>query len=226
LAIERLWGVGASTRRALADYNIRTIGDLAALPEDVLVRRFGSHGASISLRARGVGDTEVGHDIGAKSISHEQTFDVDTDDWAVIQRTLLALSEGVGSRLRSSRVLAGTVAVKIRDTDFVTITRQKTLADPTDSTDAIWRAAMELTRREVKGMRVRLLGVAATGLTEQQQMPMFAEEDERHKRAVAATDALRKRFGSRAIRRASLLEGGVSEPFERDPRGPRNPDLQ
>ena len=226
LAIERLWGVGASTRKALADYNVRTIGDLAALPEDVLVRRFGSHGASISLRARGVGDTEVGNDIGAKSISHEQTFDVDTDEWAVIQRTLLALSEGVGSRLRSSHVLAATVAVKIRDTDFVTITRQKTLADPTDSTDVIWHAAIDLARREVKGMRVRLLGVAATGLTEQQQIPLFAEEDARHRRAVEATDALRKRYGSRAIRRASLLDGNVGEPFERDPRGPRNPDLQ
>ena len=162
----------------------------------------------------------------AKSISHEHTFDVDTDEWAVIQRTLLALSEGVGSRLRSSHVLAATVAVKIRDTDFVTITRQKTLADPTDSTDVIWHAAIDLTRREVKGMRVRLLGVAATGLTEQQQIPLFAEEDERHRRAVEATDALRKRYGSRAIRRASLLDGNVGEPFERDPRGPRNPGLQ
>ena len=226
LAIERLWGVGASTRRALADYDVRTIGDLAALPEDVLVRRFGSHGASISLRARGVGDTEVGSDVGAKSISHEHTFDVDTGDWGEMQRTLLALSEGVGSRLRSSRVLAATVAVKIRDTNFVTITRQKTLSDPTDSTDVVWHSAIELTRREVKGMRVRLLGVAASGLTEQQQIPLFAEEDERHRRAVAAADALRKRYGSKAIRRASLLEGAVGEPFERDPRGPRNPDLQ
>jgi hypothetical protein len=75
-------------------------------------------------------------------------------------------------------------------------------------------------------MRVRLLGVAASGLTEQQQIPLFADEDERHRRAVAATDALRKRYGSRVIRRASLLDGGISEPFERDPRGPRNPDLQ
>ena len=129
LAIERLWGVGARTRKALADYDVKTIGDLAALPEDVLVRRFGSHGASISARARGIGDTEVGEgETAAKSISHEHTFDVDTDDWEVIERTLLALSEGVGGRLRSSNVLCSTVAVKIRDTEFVTITRQRTLA--------------------------------------------------------------------------------------------------
>ena len=67
-------------------------------------------------------------------------------------------------------------------------------------------------------MRVRLLGVAATGLTEQQQIPMFAEEDDRHRKAVLATDELRKRYGSRTIRRASLLEADVGAPFERDPR--------
>ena len=219
LEIERLWGVGASTRRALADYNIRTIGDLAALPPDVLIRRFGQHGASISARARGVGDTVVGHDDAAKSISHEHTFDVDTDDWALMERTLLALSEGVGTRLRTSGVLASTVAVKIRDTDFRTITRQRTLSDPTDLTDVIWRAAINLTRKETRGMRVRLLGVAATGLTEQTQTTLFADDENRQRRAVEATDALRKRFGSKSIQRASLLRADVAQPFERDPRG-------
>jgi DNA polymerase-4 len=226
LSIERLWGVGASTRRALADYDVKTIGDLAALPVDVLVRRFGSMGGVLSARARGIGDTEVGEGIAAKSISHEHTFDVNTDDWAVIQRTLLALSEGVGSRLRASGVLASTIGVKIRDSDFVTITRQRTFDDPTDSTDLIWKAAVALTKREVKGMRVRLLGVAATGLGEQRQLPMFQEEDSRRRRAVEAADALRKRYGSRSIRRASLLEAEVRQPFERDPSGVRNPDLE
>ncbi|HEV3485921.1 MAG TPA: DNA polymerase IV, partial [Vicinamibacterales bacterium] len=226
LAIERLWGVGASTRRALDEYGVKTIGDLAALPTDVLVRRFGSHGAALSARARGVGDTEVGHDVAAKSISHEHTFHADTDDWGVIDRTLLALSEGVGGRLRSAGVLAATVAVKIRDSDFVTITRQKTLDEPTDSTDVIWQAATALAKREVKGMRVRLLGVAATGLTRQQQLALFTDEDARHRRAVEATDALRKRHGARVVQRASLLEAKVAQPFERDPGGPRNPELE
>ena len=224
LAIERLWGVGASTRRALADYNVVTIGDLAALPPDIMIRRFGTHGASISARARGIGDTVVGHDDSAKSISHEHTFDVDTDDWAVLQRSLLALSEGVGSRLRASGVKASTVAVKIRDTDFRTITRQKTLPDPTDLTDVIWKAAISLTRKETRGMRVRLLGVAATGLIEETQIQMFTAEEDKARRAVLATDALRKRFGSKSIRRASLLDTRVSQPFERDPRGAHKAD--
>jgi len=226
LPLERLWGVGARTRLALADYEIKTIGDLAELPLDVLTRRFGSMGRVLSARARGVGDTDVGGDMAAKSVSHEHTFDVNTDDWEVMKRTLLALSEGVGSRLRTAGIKCTTISVKIRDSEFVTITRQRTLDAPTDSTDVIWQAAIALTRREVKGMRVRLLGVAATGLGEEQQIPMFADEDDRHRRAVEAADALRKRFGSRTIRRASLLEADVRQPFERDPRGVRNPDLE
>src|SRR5688500_7703311 len=104
LAIERLWGVGASTRRALTDYGVATIGDLAALPEELLVRRFGAHGGDLAVRARGVGETVVGDHEGAKSISHEHTFDVDTADWDVLEQTLLGLSEAVAGRLRASSV--------------------------------------------------------------------------------------------------------------------------
>ena len=218
LPIERLWGVGASTRRGLSDFGVQTIGDLAALPEDALRRRFGSHGPELIMRAQGVGETEVGGLEHAKSVSHEHTFDVDTADWEVLERTLLSLSEGVAGRLRSTGVRCTTVAVKIRNSEFVTITRQRTLEDPTDLTDVIWRTAVALVRREVGRMKIRLLGVAGTGLTEQRQMELFETNDEKHRRAVEATDEVRRRFGSRAIRRARLLDDGVHEPFERDPR--------
>ncbi len=218
LPIERLWGVGASTRRGLSDFGVQTIGDLAALPEDALRRRFGSHGPELILRAQGVGETDVGGLEHAKSVSHEHTFDVDTADWEVLERTLLSLSEGVAGRLRATGVRCTTVAVKIRNSEFVTITRQRTLEDPTDLTDVIWRTAVTLVRREVGRMKIRLLGVAGTGLTEHRQMELFETNDEKHRRAVEATDEVRRRFGSRAIRRARLLDDGVHEPFERDPR--------
>jgi DNA polymerase IV len=218
LAIERLWGVGGKTRLALADYEVTTIGDLAALPDDLLRRRFGAHGPALAARARGVDDTEVGGEAAAKSVSQEHTFDVDTGEWEALERTLLALSEGVGGRLRADGLRCATVAVKIRASDFVTITRQRTLSDPTDQTDVIWRTALSLTRREVHGMSVRLLGVAASGLTDRQQLSLFESDDGRRRRALEAADALRRRFGPRAIRRARLLDADVSAPFERDPR--------
>jgi DNA polymerase-4 len=217
LPIERLWGVGASARRVLAEYDVRTIGDLAGLPEDVLVRRFGRHGASLAARARGIDPSPVSDGMEAKSVSHEHTFDVDTNDPDTIERSLLALSDGVAGRLREGGVRATTIAVKIRDSEFVTITRQRTLPEPTDMTDTIWRTAVALARPEVRGVRVRLLGVAASGLTQREQLGLFEALEERRRRAVEATDAIRRRFGSRAITRARLLGSGIAAPFERDP---------
>lgn len=218
LPIERLWGVGDSSRRALADYGVTTIGDLAALPDSLLRRRFGSHGDHLAQRARGIDDTPVGGGAGAKSISQEHTFDVDSADWELLERTLLGLSEGVGTRLRRAGLVCSTVTVKIRDSAFVTLTRQRSLPEATDATDVIWRTATSLARHEVGGMYVRLLGVAASGLSEPAQLSLFPAADERRRRAVEAADAIRRRFGRRAIQRARLLDAELPAPFERDPR--------
>ena len=217
LPIWRMWGVGERTRLALAEYGVATIGDLAALPEDLLRRRFGNQGPVLAERARGVDASPVGGGDPAKSVSHEHTYDVDTNEWEMIERTLLGLSEGVAGRLRADGIKAGTIAVKVRDSAFVTVTRQRTLANPTDQTDTIWRTAVALARPQVRGIRVRLLGVAATHLTEREQLALFPIDDDRHRRATEAADTIRRRFGSRAITRARLLEGGFAEPFERDP---------
>ncbi len=217
LAITRLWGVGAKSATALREYGVRTIGDLAALPEDLLVRRFGKYGAALVDRARGVDADPVGGRDAAKSVSHEHTFDVDTSDREVIERTILGMAEGVAGRLRDSGVKAATVTVKIRDSSFRTITRQRTLPEPTDLTEPIFRTAMELARPEVRGLRVRLLGVGASGLGERDQLALFADVDPRRRRVVEAADAVRHRFGERAITRARLVGSRLPAPFERDP---------
>jgi DNA polymerase IV len=217
LPITRLWGVGAKSAVALTDYGVRTIGDLAALPDDLLIRRFGKHGASLGERARGVDSDPVGGRDAAKSVSHEHTFDVDTSDREVIERTILGMAEGVAGRLRDSGVKASTVTVKIRDSSFRTITRQRTLPEPTDLTEPIFRTAIELARPEVRGLRIRLLGVAASGLGERDQLALFAADDPRRRRVVEAADEVRHRFGERAITRARLVGSHLPAPFERDP---------
>jgi DNA polymerase-4 len=216
LPIWRLWGVGERTRLALSEYGVVTIGDLAALPEDQLRRRFGSQGPVLAARARGVDASPLGGGDPAKSVSHEQTFDQDTNDREQIEATLLALSEGVAGRLRAGGMKAGTIAVKVRDTDFVTHSRQRTLPAPTDDTELIWRTAVDLARPETRGVTVRLLGVAATHLSEREQLVLFDQPDDRRRRATQAADAIRKRFGPRSITRARLLRSAVAEPFERD----------
>jgi len=88
LQIGRLWGVGEKTAAALREYSVRTIGDLAALPPDLLVRRFGKHGASLVDRARGIDPDPVHDGDPAKSVGHEHTFEVDTSDPEVIERLI------------------------------------------------------------------------------------------------------------------------------------------
>ncbi|HEX5466588.1 MAG TPA: DNA polymerase IV [Candidatus Limnocylindrales bacterium] len=217
LPIERLWGVGPQTRAALAEYGVVRIGDLAGLPVDLLTRRFGKHGAELVDRARGIDASPVSDGLEAKSVSHEHTFAVDVADWETLERTLLALADGVASRLRAGGVRAATVGVKVRDSGFVTVTRQRTLPEPTDELEPIWRTACELVRPQARGKRIRLLGVAATGLGERDQLTLFAAGDERRRRAEAASDAIRARYGQRAITRARLLGDATAAPFERDP---------
>jgi DNA polymerase-4 len=204
----------------LAEYGVKTIGDLAALPPDLVVRRFGKHGGSLVERARGMDGDPVHDGDPAKSVSHEHTFDVDTSDPEVIERTLLGMADGVSGRLRSAGVKAGTIAVKIRDSGFHTITRQRTLAEPTDLTDPIYATALDLARPELRGMKVRLLGVQASNLGEREQLALFDTTDPRRRRAVEAADALRRRYGERAVTRGRLVGTGLPAPFERDPRNP------
>ncbi len=220
LPIWRLWGVGEKTATVLAEYGVRTIGDLAALSPDLLVRRFGKHGGSLATRAMGMDAEPVHEGDPAKSVGHETTFDVDSSDPEVIERTLLALSEGVAGRLRSAGVRASTIAVKVRDSSFRTITRQRTLRQPTDLTEPIYRTVLELARPEVRGIRVRLLGVTASNLGEREQLGLFPDEDPRRRRAIEATDTIRRRFGSSAVTRGRLVGAGLPAPFERDPRNP------
>jgi nucleotidyltransferase/DNA polymerase involved in DNA repair len=217
LPIGRLWGVGQKSAAALSEYGVRTIGDLAALSPELLVHRFGKHGASLADRARGLDADPVSGRDPAKSIGHEHTFDVDTSDREVIERTLLAMSEGVAGRLRDSGVKAATVTVKIRDSSFRTITRQRTLPEPTDLTEPIFRTALELARPEIRGVRIRLVGVTASGLGERDQLALFAADDPRRRRVVQAADEVRHRFGERAITRARLVGSRLPAPFEHDP---------
>jgi DNA polymerase-4 len=217
LPIARLWGVGPRTRQVLLDYQVRTIGDLADLPDDLLRRRLGTHGPELAARARGVDPSPVGSDAEAKSVSHEHTFDVDTDAWEELERTLLALSEGVASRLRAGGVRAATIGIKVRDSAFETHSRQRTLPQPTDEALPIWQVAVQLARPEVRGKRIRLLGVVATNLGEREQLALFEAPGGRSRRATEATDHIRQRFGPRAIVRARLLDDTVAAPFERDP---------
>jgi len=218
LAISRLWGVGEKTAAALAEFGVRTIGDLAALPPAAIERRFGKHGASLVERAHGIDPDPVAGGEAAKSIGHEHTFDIDTSDRDVIERALLGMADGVAGRLRSMGWKAVTITLKLRDSSFATITRQVSLKEPADLTEEIYAAARVLLRKELHGQRIRLVGVTASNFREREQLGMFAETgDPRRHKAAEALDAIRRKYGDRSVTRARLVRADLPAPFERDP---------
>jgi DNA polymerase IV len=165
LPVRRLWGVGPATERRLASLGVETVGDLAAIPEDTLVRTLGnSSGHHLHALAWNRDERPVVADQEMKSIGHEQTFPTDLHDHAALEHQLVGLADGVASRLRAAHAAARTVQLKVRFGDFKTITRSRTLAAPTDLAADVGRVARDLLRSLEVGPGVRLLGISAQQL--------------------------------------------------------------
>jgi DNA polymerase-4 len=214
LPVGRLWGVGPGTRGALADFGVTTIGQLAAMPAATLRRRFGRHGVELAQRARGVDPSAVVPSQAPKSIGHEHTFDRDVIDPARVELTLLDLAESVGSRLRHHKMAAGAVQLKLRYEGFETLTRQAPLPRQTRESEPLYAGAVALLRQTlVPGRGVRLIGLTAINLSDAQQLTLF-DAPERTDRVTASIDAVRKRFGERAITRGRLLHDRPHRRFD------------
>jgi DNA polymerase IV len=178
LPVRVLWGVGPVTAKKLAASNVLTVGDLAQLPEAELRARFGQHGAEMARQALGIDDRPLAQAHEPRSVSHETTFVRDIADPDRLRHQLLELSRGVARRLRHANLAAATVAIKIRYADLTTVTRQTTLAVPTDHEGEISRAALTLLQRAWKsGRPIRLLGVAGRNLRAPVgQPPLFPDD--------------------------------------------------
>lgn len=203
LPIRELWGVGAKTAEKLRSEGINTIGQLAALPKYRLVEMFGKNGADFYERARGIDTRQVETEHTAKSVSKETTYMQDVADLDTLQRTLQMLADGVGHRLRKAGLRGDTVKIKLRWSDFTTITRQMTLQTPTDHDAEIYDAAVHLLKMHWKGTPVRLIGVGVTGF-DAHQLQLWSEPAQPNP-LESALDRLKSRFGDNAVGRASNL---------------------
>ncbi len=203
LPVDMLWGVGPKTAARLAEYNIRTVGDIARRPEADLVRWFGENGRDLAHRSRGVDDSPVVTEHEIKSISQEVTFARDVRDDRELERTLRELSEEVGRRLRKSNLAGITVKIKLRWPDFSTITRQTTLSQPTDLDDEIYTTALDLLHKaRTRGKAVRLLGVGVSGFKPPlRQLGLWDAGSEKRRKLQEAVDELQEKFGKKVIKR-------------------------
>jgi len=202
-------GIGKQTLLRLQKLGIERIADLRLAPDRDLESVFGRFARRARERAAGIDNRPVVASREEKSISAEETYDVDLSDRDEMQRELLRLSETTAVRLRKSRLQAGTVQVKIRQSDFQTFTRQKSLQPPVNNTDQIYHVACELLGawlQDNPGTRVRLLGVGGNKLSPAEQRDLFADDETRAPDAVDRTvDDIRERFGNLSVGRAKTL---------------------
>ncbi len=187
LPVTTLGGVGPATAERLHQVGVKTVGDLAAKSLADLVALAGrAHGAGLFALARADDDRAVVPDREAKSVSHEETFERDLTDLAVLGREIDSMATRVGRRLRDSAFSGRTVTLKLRRYDFTTLTRSQTLPQPTDDARQIAAIARRLLAEAGAEGGLRLLGVGVSGLSLYAQGDLFAEDDDGS--PVAATE--------------------------------------
>ncbi|MEV5633128.1 DNA polymerase IV [Micromonospora tulbaghiae] len=209
LPVSALWGVGERSADALRRLGLRTVRDLAEAPAGLLRRAVGEssathlHELAWGRDPRGVTPEQV-----EKSIGAEVTFDTDVSDPDEIRRSLLALADKAGARLRAAGQVGRTVSLKVRFADFRTISRSRTLAVPTDTAREMFDTAWALWGVLAPGEPVRLVGVRMEGLAPAGETPQqltLGAPERGWREAEAAADAAAARFGRSVIGPASLL---------------------
>ena len=211
LRIEKIHGVGPASAAILHGIGITTIGELAVYPAAKLAEVFGDSSGNLQALALGIDDSPVEKEREAKSISREETFAVFLRDSASIERKLMDMSDNVAIELRSGKLKARTIHLKVRDEKFQTLTRSITLQESADIGDVIYKAVSGLLRNKVDlgGRSIRLLGVGTSNflINGESQMALFESPDTGKRNRIAHTiDAIREKHGGESVVRASLME--------------------
>jgi DNA polymerase-4 len=227
LDVRKIPGVGKKTEAALHRLGIRRVGDLASLEEAFLASHFGRWGLALAGKAQGQDaggwfDAAIGENEDPKSISHEHTFGEDTANKLQLETALLKLSEMVAKRLREHQLYSRTVSLKLRNEDFVTITRASSLDHATQLDREIAGAVIGLFRQAWDGKTpIRLLGVHAGSLEASEGQMSLLEEPQtaRLREAFRSVDQIRNKFGDASISLAKTLHAGIRERVHENPFG-------
>jgi len=207
LSLAKLPGCGPATAVRLERVGVRTIGDLAALPDPLLGELFGQYGRLLGAHARGIDPSPVMPPGDPKSISREITFDVDQVDITKVRETALGLLQDVGRSLRAHALSARTVVLKIRYQPFDTQSRQATLPFPTDRDDQLADAFRQLIETQVDRRRpVRLIGAGVSNLEPcATQLSLLETRSSRLANLDERLDELRARYGEHVIARGAAV---------------------
>ena len=211
LDVRKIPGIGKVTEGALNALEIRTVGQLAAVPREKLEESFGRWGSALYRKSLGQDSYEFFVDAEPKSISHNQTFGSDTNDRARLETTLSYLTQKAAKRLRDSGLYARTISLTIRYANFRTVTRSKTLPESTDLDGTILGIAKNLFAQNWDGRAMlRLIGISLESLSaDTRQLSLLdAEQKTKLERLARTADRLRDRFGFSKLQ----LGGSVDKP--------------
>ncbi len=208
LPIAKLWGVGGKTEEVLRGRGLHTIGDVARASRETLLRAVGEAGAErLHDLAWGIDPRRVHTRAEEKSVGHEMTFETDITDPSVVRTELLRMSNMVAVRLRKASMMGRTVVLKLRFSDFTTITRSRTITEPTDLGRRIYEEVCEI--YEALGRQdapIRLVGVRAEQLLDASAVQFgLWDESEGWREAEDVMDAASAKFGRGAVKPARLL---------------------
>ena len=214
LPVKDLFLVGKATQKKLYLLGIQTIGELARMDLKMLQGHVGrKYGQTLYNYARGIDTSPVEAEESLnKGYGNSTTLAKDIDTLEEADHVLISLSEMVASRLRRDHVRASCICVEIKGIDFRRSTHQRKLRTPTDITDEISRTARELYRENYRGLPVRLIGVRATDIVQEEfsQIDLFDQEKkEKLRKLDASIDKIREKFGKDSIQRASFLKGDI-----------------
>jgi DNA polymerase-4 len=206
LPVEKLGGVGKKSHQTLLGLGIYTIGDILKYDAGLLEKALGKWGTQLVRQANGLSDSVVSPHRESKSISAENTFEENTSDLEILLAQLVGQAERVAYELRQEKKYATCVAIKFRNANFETSTRQITIPATIADSDIIKAATDLFTKLYVPGTMVRLLGVRLAGLTDTgAQTNLFDNKTEQHA-LYDAIDAVKNKFGKSVLRKARTIK--------------------
>jgi DNA polymerase-4 len=225
LDVRKIPGIGKVAEKTLHTYGIRKVGDMARLDEAFLRQKFGQWGLAMAGKSKGLDaggwfDSEIGAEEEPKSVSHEHTFMEDTNDAGQLESTLAHLAEKVGRRLREYGLHARTIQLKMRFSDFTTITRAQSIGEGTQLDIDLIEVSRKLFRDNWPlGATIRLLGVHTTGFGHEEAQPNLLDggRHERWRSALQAADKLRDKYGESAVSTGAAMQGKFRERVHENP---------
>jgi len=204
LSVSRIWGVGPKTRVYLEQLNIKTIGDIARLPDSVFEGWLGKAGKQLFLLAQGIDNRKVEPAHEQKSIGKEITFNEDITNSNQVKRCIAQMSEQIGSRMRKNNLKGKVLTVKIRYHDFTTVTRSFSFPDHMNNDKDIRDWAFSIFKKNWTGDPIRLIGISMSNITTDMMQQLTLFTDQKEDIICETMDKIREKYGFESINRGHL----------------------